>query len=225
MAGNETVDHGRRHLLHLAGGGLGLAVLPGPARAWATCLRHALNKLPGQADRRLGLGAPGAAVKIPRPAASVSPAHKPTGSGIGPATAPLCRPHHRDRWSRSMARAFATGSRKRRWAGMRCSPTPMQAMSTRVDQAHNAIDRKLFAMKGFHHPGGSQAAFLTGLAHLYNLIPYQRRALNAGYAGWKSRAGGCQPRTGCSTCKSSLREAISVRLNLPTTKFGGICAG
>jgi hypothetical protein len=33
-------------------------------------------------------------------------------------------------------------------------------------------------MKGFHHLGGSQAAFLTGLAHLYNLIPYQRRALN-----------------------------------------------
>ena len=27
-------------------------------------------------------------------------------------------------------------------------------------------DRKLFAMKGFHHRGGSQAAFLTGLAHL-----------------------------------------------------------
>ena len=44
-------------------------------------------------------------------------------------------------------------------------------MSTVLDQAHNAIDRKLFAMKGFHHPGGSQAAFLTGLAHLYNLIP------------------------------------------------------
>ena len=34
---------------------------------------------------------------------------------------------------------------------------------------------KLFAMKGFHrNPGGSQRAFLTGLAHLYNLIPYQR---------------------------------------------------
>jgi hypothetical protein len=40
----------------------------------------------------------------------------------------------------------------------------------------NAIERKLFAMKGFHHPGGSQQAFLMGLAHLYNLIPYQRRA-------------------------------------------------
>ena len=28
------------------------------------------------------------------------------------------------------------------------------AMSTSLDQAHNAIDRKLFAMKGFHHAGG-----------------------------------------------------------------------
>src|SRR5215468_150967 len=59
----------------------------------------------------------------------------------------------------------------------------MPAMSTVLDQAHNAIDRKLFAMKGFHHPGGSQGAFLTGLAHLYNLTPYQRRALNAGKCG------------------------------------------
>jgi len=58
----------------------------------------------------------------------------------------------------------------------------MPAMSTVLDQAHNAIDRKLFAMKGFHHPGGSQTAFLTGLAHLYHLIPYQRRALHAGQA-------------------------------------------
>jgi hypothetical protein len=65
----------------------------------------------------------------------------------------------------------------------------MPAMSTVLDQAHNAIDRKLFAMKGFHHPGGSQAAFLTGLAHLYNLIPYQRRALNAGKCGVEVEGG------------------------------------
>ena len=32
-------------------------------------------------------------------------------------------------------------------------------------------------------PGGSQAAFLSGLAHLYNLIPYQRRAKNADLCG------------------------------------------
>ena len=59
----------------------------------------------------------------------------------------------------------------------------MPATSTLLDQAHNAIERKLFAMKGFHHPGGSQQAFLTGLAHLYNLIPYQRRAQHAGQCG------------------------------------------
>ena len=50
----------------------------------------------------------------------------------------------------------------------------MPVTSTLLDQTHNAIERKLFAMKGFHHPGGSQQAFLTGLAHLYNLVPYQR---------------------------------------------------
>jgi hypothetical protein len=65
----------------------------------------------------------------------------------------------------------------------------MPAMSTVLDQAHNAMDRKLFAMKGFHHPGGSQAAFLTGLAHLYNLIPYQRRALHAGKCGVEVEGG------------------------------------
>jgi len=65
----------------------------------------------------------------------------------------------------------------------------MPAMSTMLDQAHNAIDRKLFAMKGFHHPSGSQAAFLTGLAHLYNLIPYQRRALHAGKCGVEVEGG------------------------------------
>ena len=65
----------------------------------------------------------------------------------------------------------------------------MPASSTLLDQAHNAIDRKLFMMKGFHHPVGSQAAFLTGLAHLYNLIPYQRRALHAGQCGVEVEGG------------------------------------
>jgi len=52
-----------------------------------------------------------------------------------------------------------------------------------LDQAHNTIERKLFTMKGFHHPKGSQEAFLRGLAHLYNLVPYQRRAQHAGPYG------------------------------------------
>lgn len=55
------------------------------------------------------------------------------------------------------------------------------------------MDRKLCAMKGFHHAGGSQAAFLTGLAHLYNLIPYQRLALNAGKCGVEVEGGVLPP--------------------------------
>jgi len=84
----------------------------------------------------------------------------------------------------------ANGERVRRWfqekkAGWYAvlEDPQMPATSTLLDQAHNAIERKLFAMKGFHHPGGSQQAFLTGLAHLYNLIPYQRRAKHAGQCG------------------------------------------
>jgi hypothetical protein len=90
----------------------------------------------------------------------------------------------------------ANGERVRRWfqekkAGWYAvlEDPQMPATSTLLDQAHNAMERKLFAMKGFHHPGGSQQAFLTGLAHLYNLIPYQRRALNAGKCGVEVEGG------------------------------------
>ena len=65
----------------------------------------------------------------------------------------------------------------------------MPATSTLLDQAHNAIERKLFAMKGFHHPHGSQQAFLTGLAHLYNLVPYQCRAQHSGHCGVEVEGG------------------------------------
>ena len=84
----------------------------------------------------------------------------------------------------------ANGARVRRWmqekkAGWYAvlEDAQMPVTSTLLDQAHNAIERKLFAMKGFHHPAGSQQAFLTGLAHLYNLVPYQRRAQHAGQCG------------------------------------------
>src|SRR6266568_2780542 len=43
--------------------------------------------------------------------------------------------------------------------------------------------------RGGRPPGGSQTAFLTGLAHLYNLIPYQRRALHAGLCGVEVEGG------------------------------------
>src|SRR5919198_5532175 len=73
----------------------------------------------------------------------------------------------------------ANGERVRRWfqekkAGWYAvfEDPQMPATSTLLDQAHNAMERKLVAMQGFHYPGGSQQAFLTGLAHLYNLVPY-----------------------------------------------------
>ena len=77
----------------------------------------------------------------------------------------------------------ANGERVRQWfhdkkAGwyIVLADPQMPVTSTLLDQAHNAIDRKLFMMKGFHHPKGSQQAFLTGLAHLYNLVPYHLKA-------------------------------------------------
>jgi hypothetical protein len=90
----------------------------------------------------------------------------------------------------------ANGERVRRWfqdkkAGWYAvlEDPQMPATSTLLDQAHNAIERKLFAMKGFHHADGSQQAFLTGLAHLYNLVPYQRRAKHAGQCGVEVEGG------------------------------------
>jgi hypothetical protein len=90
----------------------------------------------------------------------------------------------------------ANGERVRRWfqekkAGWYAvlADPQMPVTSILLDQAHNAIERKLFAMKGFHHPQGSQQAFLTGLAHLYNLVPYQRRAKHGGQCGVKVEGG------------------------------------
>jgi hypothetical protein len=90
----------------------------------------------------------------------------------------------------------ANGARVRRWFQDKkggwyavLEDPRMPVTSTLLDQAHNAIERKLFAMKGFHHPAGSQQAFLTGLAHLYNLIPYQRRAKHAGQCGVEVEGG------------------------------------
>src|SRR5215831_2565108 len=69
-------------------------------------------------------------------------------------------------------------AKKAGWYAVLADPQ-MPATSTLLDQAHNAMECKLFAMKGFHHPGGSQQAFLTGLAHLYNLVMVLDGALHA----------------------------------------------
>jgi hypothetical protein len=78
--------------------------------------------------------------------------------------------------------------KKAGWYAVLADPQ-MPVTSTLLDQAHHAMDRKLFMMQGFHHPQGHQQAFLRGLAHLYNIVPYQRRARHAGHCGVEVEGG------------------------------------
>jgi hypothetical protein len=160
-----------------------------PGARLGYCLRHALNKLPGKLTA------------IP------SPMRKALRSQFHTLL-------YRVRQRKSL-RVFALGQRLRRfadhvttiagaangqrvrqwfqekkagWSAVLTDPR-MPVTSTLLDQAHNAIDRKLFMMKGVHHPKGSQQAFLRGLAHLYNLVPYQRRAQHAGQCGVEVEGG------------------------------------
>ena len=50
-------------------------------------------------------------------------------------------------------------AKKAGWYAVLADPQ-MPVTSTLLDQAHNALERKLFMMKGFNHPKGSQEAFL-----------------------------------------------------------------
>src|SRR5262245_60226175 len=163
-----------------------------PGARLGYCLRHAINKLPGKLT------------------AIASPVRKALRSQFHTLW-------YRARQRKSL-RVFALGQRLRHftdhvtqkagvvngervrrwvqekkagWYAVLADPQ-MPVTSVLLDQTHNAIERKLFAMKGFHHPNGSQQAFLRGLAHLYNLVPYQRRAQHAGQCGVEV-AGGTVP--------------------------------
>jgi hypothetical protein len=160
-----------------------------PGARLGNCLRHAINKLPGKLT------------------AITSPVRKALRSQFHTL---LYRARQRkglrvfalgQRLRRFVDHVTATagtanGKRVRRWfqekkAGWYAvfADPQMPVTSTLLDQAHNAIDRKLFMMKAFHHPRGSQRAFLTGLAHLYNLVPYQHRAKHAGQCGVEVEGG------------------------------------
>ena len=160
-----------------------------PGARLGLCLRHALNKLP---DKRIGVSASVRQGLRSKFHALLHRCRQRTSLRVVSLGQRLRRfadhitttvgPDHGER-GRSWFQAKKAG-----WYTVLADPQ-MPAMSTVLDQAHNTIDRKLFAMKGFHHPGGSQAAFLTGLAHLYNLVPYQRRALHAGQCGVEVEGG------------------------------------
>src|SRR5215472_2486656 len=153
------------------------------------CLRHALNKLP---DKLVGVSA-----VVRRGLRSTFHAllHRcRQRKSLRVVALGQCLRHFAKRIDATVGEAHGEcirhwlETKKAGWYAVLEDPK-MPAMSTVLDQAHNAMDRKLFAMKGFHHPGGSQGAFRTGLAHLYNLIPYQRRALNAGKCGVEVEGG------------------------------------
>ena len=160
-----------------------------PGARLGFCLRHALNKLPSKlvgvsASVRQGLRSKFHALLHrcrQRKSLRVVSLGQRLRRFANHVTATVGEEH-----SERVQKWF--GDKKSGWYAVLEDPK-MPAMSTLLDQAHNAIDRKLFAMKGFHHPDGSQAAFLTGLAHLYNLIPYQRRAKNAGLCGVQVEGG------------------------------------
>ena len=160
-----------------------------PGARFGNCLRHAINKLP----KKL------AAIASPVRKALRSQFHTllyraRQRKGLRVFALGQRLRHFADHVTHTAG--TANGERVRRWfqdkkAGWYAvlADPQMPVTSTLLDQAHNAIERKLFAMKGFHHPGGSQQAFLTGLAHLYNLIPYQRRAKHAGQCGVEVEGG------------------------------------
>jgi hypothetical protein len=160
-----------------------------PGARLGHCLRHALNKLP----KKL------AAIPSPVRKALRSKFHtllyrarQRTGLRVF-ALGQRLR-HFADHVAHTAG--TANGERVRQWfqdkkAGWYTvlADPQMPVTSTLLDQAHNTIERKLCAMKGFHHPKGSQEVFLRGLAHLYNLVPYQRRAQHAGQCGVEVEGG------------------------------------
>ena len=160
-----------------------------PGARLGNCLRHAINKLP---KKLTALGVPGpqgVAHAVPHLALPGTPAEAFAGVCAGPEITPLRRPRrHYGGSGQWHARTAMVSGQESGWYAVLEDPR-MPVTSTLLDQAHNAIDRKLFMMKGFHHPHGSQQAFLRGLAHLYNLVPYQRRAQHAGHCGVEVEGG------------------------------------
>src|SRR5215813_9348152 len=153
------------------------------------CLRHALNKLPGKLT-----AIPSAMRQTLRSQFHTLLYCARQRKGLRVFALGQRLRHFVDHVARTAG--AANGERVRRWvqdkkAGWYAGLTDpqMPVTSTLLDQAHNAIEQKLFAMKGLHHPGGSHQALLTGLAHLYNLVPYQRRAQHAGKCGVEVEGG------------------------------------
>jgi hypothetical protein len=160
-----------------------------PGARLGNCLRHAINKLPGK------LTAIPSAVRTTLRAQFHTLLYRARQrKGLRVFALGQRLRHFADHVAATAGPA--NGARVRRWVQEKkagwyavLADPQMPVTSTLLDQAHNAIERKLFAMKGCHHARGSHQAFLRGLAHLYNLVPYQRRAQHAGQCGVEVEGG------------------------------------
>ena len=146
-----------------------------PGARLGNCLRHAINKLPEETHGDRVSGPQGLTLAVPHPACTGRASARACGClrwASGYATLPTTSPH---------TAGAANGERVRRWfqdkkAGWYAvlADPQMPVTSTLLDQAHNAIERKLFAMKGFHHPRWQP----TGVSHGAG-APVQPGALSA----------------------------------------------
>jgi hypothetical protein len=160
-----------------------------PGARLGNCLRHAINKLPGKLT-----AIPSSVRQALRSKFHTLLYRARQRKGLRVFALGQRLRHFADHVAHSAG--VANGECVRRWCREKkagwyavLEDPQMPVSSTLLDQAHNALERKLFAMKGFHHPRGSQQAFLIGLAHLYNLVPYQRRAQHAGQCGVEVEGG------------------------------------
>jgi hypothetical protein len=135
-------------------------------------------------------GAPRLALPVPHRATSGPAAPEPAGVYAGPTVAPLHQPrHHHGRASQWRARATLVAGQEGGLVRRPCRlPDAGDEHAVRPGPSRHRAD--IIRQARLHHPGGSQQAFLMGLAHLYNLIPYQRRAQHAGHCGVEVE-GGC----------------------------------
>jgi hypothetical protein len=182
-----------------------------PGARLGYCLRHALNKLPGKLT----------AIPSPMRKALRSPFHTlwyRVRQRKGPRVFALGQRLRRFADHVTTRAGAANGQHVRQWCQEKkagwyavLADPRMPVTSTWLDQAHNAIDRKLFMMKGFHHPQKASRRSCEGSPIYTTSCPTNGALSMPANVGWKWKAEQSQHATGSSTSKSSPREAFDER--------------
>ena len=160
-----------------------------PGARLGNCLRHALNKLP---KKLVAIASPvrkALRTQFHTLLLQGAPAQRPTRVCTGPTVTPLCRPRHAH--SRGGQRRTRTTVVSGQESGLVCGARrPPDA----GDQHAAGSSPQRHRPETVHDEGIPSSRWEPtgvshGLAHLYNLIPYQRRALHAGQCGVEVEGG------------------------------------